>query len=135
MGPLSHRPSPAPLPAPASSGTPLALDWFLPFCSRGCTQQTGTVKQQVACAHWPYMQIETMPFAQCKLIYRWAATLYQNRTLMQLADAMPADEPGAGGAEYYTYGLTAAAWADLVYPDVGGPTGYLSWRQLPGAAA
>ena len=56
-----------------------------------------------------------MPFAQCKLIYRWAAMLYGNNTLGRLADAMPANALGAGG-DYYTYGLTVDAWVALVYP-------------------
>ena len=47
-----------------------------------------------------------MPFAQCKLVYRWAAHVYKNHSLMQRADEMPAHDVGAGGALYYTFGLT-----------------------------
>ena len=64
-----------------------------------------------------YRQITDMSFAQCKLIYRWAAELYRNATLMDLSDTMPANAPGAGGLEYYTYGLTVDEWVTLVYPD------------------
>lgn len=101
----------------STGSVPLALAWFLPYCSRGCTQAGHTVKEQVHCAQWPYQQIDNMPFPQCKLIYRWAAKLYHNHTLMRLANAMPANGAGAGGKDYYTYGLSANIWTDLVYPD------------------
>ena len=101
----------------ASSGSvPLALAWFLPYCSRGCTAAGHTVLQQRQCSSWPYDQITDMTFAQCKLVYRWAAKLYGNQTLLRLANAMPANAEGAGGAEYYTYGLLVDQWVDLVYP-------------------
>ena len=36
-----------------------ALDWFLPFCERGCTDVNNqTVAQQKECAGWPYDQIQ-----------------------------------------------------------------------------
>jgi hypothetical protein len=57
-----------------------------------------------------------MPFAQCKLVYRWAAHVYKNHSLMQRADEMPAHDVGAGGALYYTFGLTVDDWVSLVYP-------------------
>ena len=83
------------------------------WCIHGILHRRGL---QVACAGWPYAQIEDMPFAQCKLVYRWAAHVYKNHSLMQRADEMPAHDVGAGGALYYTFGLTVDDWVSLVYP-------------------